>query len=294
MDTNRVLLTGATGYVGGRLLPALEATGRPLRCLARRPEKLRRQAAPATEVVEGDVFDSASLRHALKDVHTAYYLIHSMEAGDAFEKQDRVAAQNFAAAARAARVRRLVYLGGLGHGDELSDHLASRQEVGQILKDAGVATIEFRASIIIGKGSLSFDMIRALVDRLPVMITPRWVRTPAQPIFIDDVVAYLTAALDLPEQGSAIYEIGGADRVSYGAIMREYARQRGLKRLMLRVPVLTPRLSSLWLGLVTPLHARVGRQLIDGVRNETVVRDDRALRDFPIRPRGIAAAIAQS
>lgn len=289
-----ILLTGATGYVGGRLLPALEARGHAVRCLARRPEFLRPRVGPATEVVQGDVTDPASLGQALGGVETAYYLIHSMGEGSAFEEADRQAAQAFAEAARTAGVRRIVYLGGLGRGAELSAHLASRHEVGEILRRSGVPTIEFRASIIIGSGSLSFEMVRALVDKLPVMVTPRWVRMRAQPIAIEDVIAYLVAALDAPVDGSAVFEIGGADQIAYLEIMREYARQRGLRRLMIPVPVLTPRLSSLWLGLVTPLYARVGRALIDSTRHDTVVHDTRALAVFSVRPRGIADAIARA
>jgi hypothetical protein len=191
-------------------------------------------------------------------------------------------------------VRRIVYLGGLGHEEGLSDHLASRHEVGAILRSGSTETIEFRASVIIGSGSLSFEMVRALVDRLPVMITPRWVSTPSQPIAIEDVLDYLVAALDLPAGGSRIYEIGGADVVTYGGLMHEYAAQRGLRRHMIPVPLLTPRLSGLWLSVVTPLHARVGRKLVDGVQNQTVVRDDAALRDLPIRPCGVRDAIARA
>ncbi len=289
-----ILLTGATGYVGGRLLPALEAERPAVRCLARRPEFLRPRVGPRTEIVQGDVTDPASLGRAVAGVQTAYYLIHSMGAGAAFEEADRQAAQAFGAAARTAGVRRIVYLGGLGRGAELSAHLASRHEVGEILRRCGVPTIELRASIIIGSGSLSFEMIRALVDRLPVMITPQWVRMRAQPIAIEDVIAYLVAAMDARVEGSAVFEIGGADQVSYLEIMREYAQQRGLRRLMIPVPVLTPRLSSLWLGLVTPLFARVGRALIDSIRHDTVVHDTRALTVFPIRPRGIREAIARA
>jgi hypothetical protein len=166
--------------------------------------------------------------------------------------------------------------------------------VGRILRESGVPTVEFRASIVIGSGSLSFELVRALVEKLPAMVTPSWVNTPTQPIGIEDLVACLVAALDLPPGESVIYEIGGPDPVSYGDLMREYARLRGLRRVMVPVPVLTPRLSSLWLGLVSPVHARVGRELIDGVRNETVVHDDRALRDFAVRPRGIRAVLARA
>jgi uncharacterized protein YbjT (DUF2867 family) len=289
-----ILLTGATGYVGGRLRLALEAAGRPLRCMARRPDHLRDRVGPATEVIAGDVHEPASLGPALRGVDTAYYLIHSMANAGDYAARDREGAEACAAAARDAGMRRIVYLGGLGRGDRLSPHLASRQEVGRILRESGVSTIEFRASIVIGSGSLSFELVRALVEKLPVMVTPRWVATPTQPIGIEDLIAYLVAALDLETDDSVVYEIGGPDRVSYGDLMREYARLRGLRRTMLRVPVLTPGLSSLWLGLVTPLYSAVGRELIEGVRNETVVHDDRALRDFPVRPRGIREVLARA
>jgi len=294
MSGGRILLTGATGYVGGRLLIALEAEGRLVRCLARRPEYLRQRVGPGTEVVAGDVLDPASLAAALAGVDTAFYLVHSIDAEAAFEDADRSGAHNFARAACEAGVRRIIYLGGLGQGNELSPHLDSRQEVGRILRESGVPTIELRGSIIIGSGSASFEMIRALVETLPVMITPRWVATPTQPIGIEDVVAYLREALELPDQGSVVYEIGGADRVSYGELMREYARQRGLRRAFISVPVLTPRLSSLWLGLVTPVYARVGRALVDGLRNETVVQDDTALRVFRVRPLGMREAMSRA
>ncbi len=293
-DERLILLTGATGYVGGRLLKTLDTRGHRLRCLARRPDFLRPRVGGSTEVVKGDLLDPTSLGPAMAGVDSAYYLVHSMGSTGGFEEEDRRAAKIFARAAREAGVRRIIYLGGLGRGGKLSRHLASRQEVGRILRDSGVPTIEFRASIIIGSGSVSFEMIRALVDRLPVMITPRWVRISAQPIAIEDVIAYLMAALDLEVDGSAIFEIGGADRVSYGDIMLEYAHQRGLRRLMIPVPILSPWLSSLWLGLVTPVYARVGRKLIDSITHETVVEDDLALRLFDIRPRGIREAIERA
>jgi uncharacterized protein YbjT (DUF2867 family) len=225
----------------------------------------------------------------------AYYLIHAMDSPGSFEEEDRRAARHFGEVAYEAGVQRIIYLGGLGEPQSgLSSHLQSRQEVGEILRSCGVQTIEFRASIIIGSGSLSFEMIRALVERLPIMITPRWVSVPAQPIAITDVIDYLLAGLDVTLEGSHIIEIGGADRVSYREIMREYARQRGLRRLMLSVPVLTPRLSSLWLGLVTPLYARVGRRLVDSIRHPTVVHDASAQRLFGIRPKGVREAIAMA
>jgi uncharacterized protein YbjT (DUF2867 family) len=291
----RILLTGASGYVGGRLLTRLESANCRVRCLARRPEYLVPRVQPGTEVFSGNVLDVESLRRALEGVHTAYYLVHSMDSSRDFEKADREAAENFGRAAAEQGVRRIIYLGGLGEtGAELSKHLRSRHEVGRLLGESGVPVIEFRASIVIGSGSLSFEMIRALVERLPVMITPRWVSITAQPIAIEDLLAYLIAALELPEEGSRTYEIGGADRVSYGEIMREYARQRSLRRWMIPVPVLTPRLSSLWLGLVTPIYARVGRVLINSIRHPTVVRDPAALQTFAIRPRGVREAIASA
>ena len=290
-----ILLTGATGYVGGRLLKAMESTDYQLRCLARHPESLRLKVANKTEVVEGDVLNTRILRPALKGVQTAYYLVHSMGSAGDFEDEDREGAQNFAAAAREAGVERIIYLGGLGDSQNtLSPHLRSRHEVGQILRESGIPVIEFRASIVIGSGSLSFEMIRALTERLPIMIAPRWVETLAQPIAIEDLVDYLVAAAELPVECSQIYEIGGADQVSYGEIMREYARQRGLLRVIIPVPVLTPRLSSLWLGLVTPLYARVGRKLIDSLRHQTTIQDPSAFRVFNIRPRGIREAIARA
>jgi uncharacterized protein YbjT (DUF2867 family) len=291
----RILLTGATGYIGGRLLRRLEEQGCTIRCLARRPEFLQSHTAPQTELARGDVLDPASLKSALHGVDTAYYLVHSMGSAGNFEEQDRQAARNFAAAARNAGVHRIVYLGGLGEDvDELSPHLRSRHEVGDLLRASGVPVIEFRASIVIGSGSLSFEMVRALVERLPVMVTPRWVRILAQPIAVNDMLAYLLAARDWPVTRSATFEVGGPDVVSYADLMREYARQRGLRRWMIAVPVLTPRLSSLWLGLVTPLYARVGRKLIDSIRHPTVVYDSSALRAFDVRPVGVREAIAQA
>ncbi len=289
----KVLLTGASGYVGGRLLRLLSERSIPVRCLARHPEFLSARVTDTVEVVRGDVLDRESLMAAMAGVETAYYFVHSMGSADDFEEADRRAAQNFAEATREAGVERIIYLGGLGDEEnQLSPHLRSRHEVGQLLRSTGVQVIEFRASIVLGSGSLSFEMIRALVEKLPIMITPRWVAVPAQPIAIEDLLKYLVAALQLSGSDSRVYEIGGADQVSYGELMREYARQRGLRRLLIRVPVLTPRLSSLWLGLVTPLYARIGRKLIDSIRHPTLVRDPSALADFDIRPVGYREAIA--
>lgn len=290
-----ILLTGATGYVGGRLLSLLQQRGLRVRCVTRRPEALRDHLDATTEVVQGDVFDPPSMLAACAGVETAYYFVHSMGDNADFEAQDRIAAENFSKAAAQAGVRRLIYLGGLGNPDEkLSKHLRSRQETGDVLRAHHHEVIEFRASIVIGSGSLSFEMIRALVERLPIMICPRWVQVKAQPIAIEDLLAYLVAALDLPASASQVYEIGGPDQVSYGQIMHEYARQRGLSRWMIPVPLLTPYLSSLWLGLVTPLYARVGRKLVESLRNPTLVSNNLAKTTFAVRPRSFGEAIARA
>ena len=294
MSDGLTLLTGATGYVGGRLLPSLEEEGIPLRCLARRPEFLAPRVAESTAVVKGDVLDRGSLMQAMADVETAYYLVHSMSDDGDWVAMERRSARVFGEVAAQAGVQRIIYLGGLGTGPDLSDHLQTRQDVGRILGEAGVPVLELRASIIIGSGSLSFEMIRSLVEKLPIMTTPSWVSVQAQPISIEDVIAYLIEARTAPLPHSRVFEIGGSDVVSYGEIMREYARQRGLHRLMIPVPVLTPAISSLWLGLVTPLYARVGRKLIEGVRNPTVVQDDAALRTFAVRPRGVSESIRRA
>jgi uncharacterized protein YbjT (DUF2867 family) len=288
----RILLTGATGYVGGRLLTQLVSRGHRVRCLARNPAHLLPRVPTGVEVVPGDVLDRDSLDRALTGIDAAYYLIHAMGDASGFEEREREGAYHFAAAARAAAVQRIIYLGGLGdERADLSPHLRSRHEVGRILRESGVPTVELRASIVIGSGSLSFEMIRALTEHLPVMITPRWVSVLSQPIGIQDLIAYLVEALQLPPGESVTVEIGGADRLSYVEMMQEYARQRGLRRLMVRVPLLTPRLSSLWLGLVTPLYARVGRKLIESIRHPTIVTNDSARRLFSIRPVGAAEAI---
>jgi uncharacterized protein YbjT (DUF2867 family) len=291
----RILITGATGYIGGRLLQALEPLGLPLRCMARRPEVLESKVDPAIEVVKGDVLDRGSLDAALQGVSVAYYLVHSMGSTRSFEEDDRRAALNFGEAAKAAGVGRIIYLGGLGQEDKkLSSHLRSRQEVGHLLRQSGVPVLEFRASIVLGSGSLSFEMIRSLVEMLPIMITPKWVSVCAQPIAIEDLIAYLTAAIHVPDSACRIYEIGGADRVSYADIMRTYAKCRNLRIWMIPVPVLTPRLSSLWLGLVTPLYARVGRKLIESIVHPTVVEDDSAREVFEVDPMGVEAAVRRA
>ena len=297
-DSNRplLLLTGATGYVGARLLPLLEQQPIQLRCLARKPEVLQSRVDATTQIAAGDVLDAHSLQQALEGVHTAYYLVHLMSSSSSFQKDDRQAAINFGQAALKSRVRRIIYLGGLGDDSDpqLSPHLRSRHEVGEILRDSGVETIEFRASMVIGAGSLSYELMKSLTERLPVMICPRWVSVRTQPIAIDDVLAYLLTAKDLDISGSRIFEVGGSDVVRYLDMIREYARQRGLHRWLISVPLLTPYLSGLWLALVTPASYEVGRHLIEGLKNPTVVRDQTALEVFSIRPVGNREAIAKA
>jgi len=290
-----ILLTGASGYIGGRLLPLMENQGYRLRCVARRPEILIPKVGPSTEVVAGDVLDRASLDSALRGVDVAYYMVHSMSSTGSFEETDRQAARNFSEAAKAAGVKGLIYVGGLGSDEEeLSTHLRSRHEVGDILRQSGLPVCEFRASAVIGSGSASFELIRALVERLPVMLTPRWVKGKAQPIGIDDLLDYLMEALRIPTSKYRIYEVGGADQVSYAEMMRAYGRQRGLTPLIIPVPVLTPWLSALWLGLVTPLYARIGRAIIESIVHVTVVQDNAALTTFSVRPMGIDEAIRRA
>ena len=294
-DNQLIMLTGATGYVGGRLLKILEQRGYRVRCMARRPDILTSRVSTSTQVVEGNVLDINSLQVALKGVRVAYYLIHSMSSEGSFEEIDRKAAHNFGEVAKAAGVERIIYLGGLGNDeDELSPHLRSRQEVGNILRKSGIPLVEFRASIVIGSGSLSFQLIRSLVERLPIMITPKWVQVAAQPIAIEDLIEYLEEALYLPDSGSRVYEIGGADQVSYADIMRIYGSCRNIAVRMIPVPLLSPYISSLWLGLITPLYARIGRKLIQSIVHPTVVREKSALKDFNIKPMGVNAAIRRA
>ncbi len=290
-----VLLTGATGYVGGLLLSQLERQATNVRCLARDPAKIRPGRA-TTQVVRGDVLDASSLAAAMQGVDTAYYLVHLMSGSKDFEREDRQAAANFADAAKQAGVRRIIYLGGLGDDadPQLSPHLRSRHEVGEILKRTGVETIEFRAGMIVGAGSLSYQLLKSLTDRLPVMLCPKWLRTPTQPIAVDDVLSYLLAAGRLPAGKSRIFEIGGTDVVSYGELIRLYSRLKGLRRLLIFVPVLTPYLSGLWLALVTPAGFEVGRHLIEGLKNPTVVRDRSALEVFDVRPMSVQEAIQRA
>lgn len=277
------LVTGATGYVGGRLVPELLDAGFAVRCFARTPAKLtNREWFDRVEVVEGDVFDPASLRRALDGVEAAYYLVHSMDGRGDFEEQDAAAARAFREAAAVCGVRRIVYVGGLGRGDDLSTHLRSRQEVGRLLAAGPVPVTELRAAMVIGSGSASFEMLRHLVEVLPAMVTPRWVETRCQPIAIRDVLHYLVAVLDTPETAGRVLEMGGPDVLTYREMLREYAEEAGLpRRLIQPVPVLSPKLSSLWIGLVTPLPKGLAKPLVESLTSEVTVADDTLQRLVP-------------
>lgn len=278
-----VLITGATGYVGGRLVPRLLQEGFRARVLVRDPARLQGRAwLDQVEVFQGDVLDPATLAPALAGVGAAYYLIHSMNATAEFHQRDIDAARTFAEAAAQAGVERIIYLGGLGDPQsDLSDHLRSRHATGDALRSGSVPVTEFRAAVIVGAGSLSFEMIRYLTELIPIMICPRWVFTRIQPIAIYNVLDYLAGALEKPETAGQIIEIGGTDILTYGEMMLGYAEVRGLRRWLVPVPVLTPRLSSHWVHWMTPVPASVARPLIEGLRNEVIVRDDQAQRLFP-------------
>jgi uncharacterized protein YbjT (DUF2867 family) len=290
-----ILVTGATGYVGGRLANRLCQPGLNVRCMARKPSYLEGRVPPKVEIVHGDVTKPLSLDDALEGVDTAFYLVHALASTGDFESTELKGARNFVAAAEKAGVRRIVYLGGLSDEESPSSaHMRSRHAVGVIFRQSSVPTIEFQASIIIGPGSLSFELIRSLVRRLPVMVVPKWVRVKAQPIAIDDVLDYLVEAIDISVDESTVYEIGGQEQLSYLGLMRRYGEITGLRRIYINVPFLTPWLSSLWLSLVTPLFAKVGRKLIDSIRVASIVGNDRALRDFSVRPMSVTDAIRRA
>jgi uncharacterized protein YbjT (DUF2867 family) len=290
----RILVTGATGYIGGRLIPCLLEEGYDVRCFARSPERLAgRPWENDVEIVRGDALDYDTIAPALDGVDVVYYLIHSLGSGeDTFSERDRRAADNFGRAAREQGVDRIIYLGGIQpKGERESEHLRSRVETGEHLRASGVAVTEFRAAVIVGSGSLSFELIRYLTERVPVLICPKWVRTPTQPIAIRNVLQYLVEALEVPESRDKIIEIGGEDVLSYRDMFEIYAQVRGLNRLIVDVPVLTPRLSSLWVGLVTPISTAIAKPLIKGLDNEVVVTDDAARRLFSVDPTSYEAAV---
>jgi uncharacterized protein YbjT (DUF2867 family) len=287
-DIKSILVTGVTGYVGGRLVPRLLEAGYRVRVLVRgSTDRLNGRAwKDQVEIALGDVLAPDTLREAMQGIDAAYYLIHSMGGNGEFSERDIRAAKNFAAAAANAGVSNIIYLGGLGDANSnLSEHLRSRQQTGDALRQFTVPVTEFRAGMVVGSGSLSFEMMRNLTERLPVMIAPRWVYTKTQPIAIRDVLNYLISSLEIPASWGKIIEIGAPNVLTYADMMRTYARIRGLRRLILRVPVLTPRLSSYWVHWMTPVSAGVVTPLIEGLRNELIVRDDSAKRLFPdIKP----------
>ena len=292
-----VLVTGATGYIGGRLVGRLLNAGYKVRTLVRDPQRLQgRPWADHVEAVQGDVLDLNTLHSAMVGVHAAYYLIHSMRDGADFHYRDLLAAHNFGVAARDARLQRIIYLGGLGEPDtSLSPHLRSRQQTGAALRDSGVQVTEFRAAVIVGSGGVSFEMIRYLAERAPVMLCPRLVKTRIQPISIRDVLQYLVATLDTPQSAGKIVEIGGPEVMTYRKMLMEYAAVRGLRRRMILVPVLTSGLFARLVHYLTPVPLSLARPLIEGLRNEVVVRDDTAHRLFPdIQPMTYRQAVQRA
>ena len=292
-----VLVTGATGYIGGRLVGRLLNDGYKVRTLVRDPQRLQgRPWADLVEAVQGDVLDLNTLHSAMAGAHAAYYLIHSMRDGADFHYRDLLAAHNFGVAAREARLQRIIYLGGLGEPDtSLSPHLRSRQQTGAVLRDSGVPVTEFRAAVIVGSGGISFEMIRYLAERVPVMLCPRLVNTRIQPISTRDVLQYLVAALDTLQSAGKIVEIGGADVMTYREMLMEYAAVRGLRRRMILVPVLSSGLFARLVHYLTPVPLSLARPLTEGLRNEVVVRDDTAHRLFPgIQPMSYRQAVQRA
>lgn len=274
----RVLITGASGFIGRLLTRRLLADGCNLRCMVRSEVA---GIPPGVETVNGDLLLPLTLDRVLEGIDTAYYLVHSMSGGRAgFERRDREAAENFVAAAEKAGVRRVIYLGGLGEtGDDLSEHLRSRLEVADILKKGRFATTFLRAAVIIGAGGASFEMVKALVKRLPVMITPRWVMTRCQPIAADDVISYLAGCLSEEDTAGRTFDIGGPDVMTYKEMMERFGRIVNRNLFIMPVPVLTPKLSSYWVGFITPVPPSVSMPLIEGLKNEVVCREN-SIRDL--------------
>jgi len=300
MQNRNLFIAGATGYIGSKLIQRLKDSSYNIKCGARVPKYLEVRVPEFVQVCKLDCLKYDTIETALKDVDTAFYLVHSLGAGnkDNFEDLEQKCALNFAKAASKNGVKRIIYLGGLGSEDaELSSHLRSRQSVGKCLASTGVMTIELRASIILGAGSLSYELVRALCERLPLMTCPSWVNSLAQPIGVWSVLDYLEASVEkiFPDKTHHVFEIGGLDQVSYLDIMKEYCRQRKLKRVFIPLPFLTPTLSSLWLALITPVYARIGRKLVESLKNPTVVNDHSAREVFPeIEVLGLEDAIEKA
>lgn len=291
-ERRHVLLTGATGHVGGALLPALRKAGFHVRCMTRDRSDVDIEEDDHVTVIQADALKPDTLADAMQGCQLAYYLVHSMSGDGDFAERDRKAAIHFRDAADAAGLERLIYLGGLGReSDTLSEHLRSRQEVGRILREGRVPTIEFRAAVVIGAGSLSYEMIKNLCHRLPVMICPKWLSTQTQPIGTDDLVRFLVAAAIAELTASEIVEIGAPDTTTYREILAEYSRQKHLRRFLIPFPFLSPRLSGLWLSLVTPETAHIGSDMVMGLANPTIVTDDSADR-FQVHPMTVSQAIA--
>lgn len=290
----RVLVTGATGFIGGRLVPVLLEAEHEVRVLVR--DAAGYDAPDGVEVAEGDLLEPGSFEDAVAGVDAVYYLVHSMRAGADYAERDRRAARNFAAAAGEAGVTRVVYLGGLGEErDRLSEHLRSRREVEHVLGEGDYDLTTLRAAVIIGKGSASFEMVRQLAKRLPVMVTPEWVNTRCQPIAVGDVVAYLVGVLDAPETAGDTFEIGGPDVLTYEEVLRRTARVlHGWEPLVVRVPVLTPRLSAYWVHLVTDVPKPVAHPLILGLKNAVVVTDHRIEDMVPVDLTPFDEAVARA
>jgi uncharacterized protein YbjT (DUF2867 family) len=281
----KILVTGTTGNIGSKLPPRLVAAGHQVTCIARDPQRLSRFDWPTVEIVQADLLEPASLERVMPGIDVAYYLVHSMADGvQGYIQRDLTAATNFSEAAKQASVKRIIYLGGLGDCDKfISPHLEARQDVGEILRMSGIPVTEFRAAIVIGTGSMSFEMIRYLTERLPVLLTPVWISTRCQPIAIDDLLVYLVKSLDEPYSVEGIYEIGGPDVLSYAEIMRGYAEARRLKRPQITVPLLSTPILAYGAKIVTPLPSPYLRILIEGLRSEVVVRDNTAESVFKIK-----------
>ncbi len=288
---DRVLILGATGFIGQRLVKALGEQKVRLRILARTPSKAETMipAGCDVEIVPGDLMDALSLEQALKGIHTCYYLVHSMGGksltkNTEFVKKDKKAAENFKNAADSQKLKRVIYLGGLGEkGSDLSEHLQSRAMVADIISSGRARATVLRAAVIIGAGGASYEMLRYLVERLPVMTCPKWIKTRIQPIAVQDVIKYLTGCLQNPDTAGQIFDIGGPDIMTYKSMMQEYAEARGLaKRIIIDLPFITPALSAYWVDLVTPVPAGIAHPLIEGMKNEVICMDNRIEEFIPI------------